>query len=45
MNRVSSLAPAARLPAADRRRAFSFVLRAILGLSALLTIIAPFARL
>jgi hypothetical protein len=33
------------LPVASRRRAFSFVARAVIGLAALLTIIAPFARL
>jgi hypothetical protein len=31
------------LPAASRRRAFSFVLRAVLGLTVLLALIAPFA--
>lgn len=46
MNRVSSPAfPAIPpgLPVASRRRAFSFVLRAVLGLAVLLAAIAPFA--
>jgi hypothetical protein len=45
MNRVSSPGFAIHpgLPAASRRRAFFFVLRAVLGLTALLAAIAPFA--
>lgn len=46
MSRVSSpglVAIHPGLPAASRRRAFSFVLRAVLGLAALLAAVSPFA--